>query len=193
MAESPLPSCSILLLAGGRGLRMGGRDKGLIEWRNRPLIAWMHSVVRPLTDDLLLSCNRNQEQYAPYADRLISDGQSDYSGPLAGIRTGLAAARHPWLMVLPCDAPLIDAPLLRLLHASAIRDHDHPLMVRRSEQWEPLFCMIPLHLGGQLEAAWQAGDRSPLHVLLTLGARALDLPENDPRLANLNTPELLQR
>nr|MBF3180021.1 NTP transferase domain-containing protein [Pseudomonas aeruginosa] len=104
MPDSALPPCSILLLAGGRGQRMGGRDKGLIEWQGLPLIAHLHRLVRPLTDDLIVSCNRNQERYAAYADHLVSDDSRDFPGPLAGIRAGLAVARHPWLLVLPCDA-----------------------------------------------------------------------------------------
>jgi molybdopterin-guanine dinucleotide biosynthesis protein A len=54
----------VLLLSGGRGQRMGGRDKGLLDWRGRPLIAWLHDLTRPLSDDLIISCNRNTERYA---------------------------------------------------------------------------------------------------------------------------------
>ena len=97
MPDPLLPSCSILLLAGGRGQRMGGQDKGLVEWQGRPLIAWLHETVQPLTDDLLLSCNRNRARYSAYADRLISDEEQGFPGPLAGIRSGLAAARNAWI------------------------------------------------------------------------------------------------
>eukprot|EP01034_Spumella_vulgaris_P009301 gene9301-11812_t len=79
--SSPLP-CSILLLAGGRGQRMGGLDKGLLDWHGQPLIAHLHQLVRPLTDDLIISCNRNQAQYAPYGDQLVSDDSPDFPGPL---------------------------------------------------------------------------------------------------------------
>lgn len=106
MTDSTFQSCSILLLAGGRGQRMGGQDKGLLEWRGRPLIAWLHDVARPLTDELLLSCNRNHARYAGYADLLVSDDEDGFPGPLAGIRAGLAAASHRWLLLLPCDTPL---------------------------------------------------------------------------------------
>ena len=58
---------SVVLLAGGRGQRMGGLDKGLVHWQARPMIAWLHEVVRPLTDDLIISCNRNQQAYGAYA------------------------------------------------------------------------------------------------------------------------------
>ncbi|WP_417780363.1 molybdenum cofactor guanylyltransferase MobA [Stutzerimonas xanthomarina] len=193
MTQHWMANCSILLLAGGRGQRMGGRDKGLVEWHGRPLVAWPHRIARPLTDDLLISCNRNQPRYAAFADRLVGDDARDFQGPLAGIRAGLAAAYHPWLMVLPCDAPLVDEALLTQLYATAQQEPDTPLMVRRGAQWEPLFCVIPVSLAPAIESAWQKGERSNLKILLTLRARALDLHIDDSRLANLNSPELLSQ
>ena len=191
MRQSMLADCSILLLAGGRGQRMGGKDKGLMAWHGQPLVAWSHRIARPLTDDLLISCNRNHALYAEFADRLVSDDEPNYPGPLAGIRAGLAAARHSWLLVLPCDAPMIDEALLNELYSAAQTAPDTPFMVRREAQWEPLFCVIPVGLRPAIEAAWQQGGRSNRNVLLALGARALEVPLHDARLANLNSPELL--
>lgn len=191
MQQSRLSDCSILLLAGGRGQRMGGQDKGLVEWHGKPLIAWAQCIARRLTNDLIVSCNRNQQQYATFADRLVGDNESGFLGPLAGIRAGLAAARHSWVMILPCDAPLIDEPLLLQLYAKAQEKPDTAVMVRRGEQWEPLFCIIPVVCAAAIESAWQAGERSNYKVLLALQARALKLDMDDPRLANLNSPELL--
>ena len=180
--------CSVLLLAGGRGQRMGGHDKGLLDWRGRPLIAWVHDLVRPLTDDLIVSCNRNQERYAAFADRLVSDERSDFPGPLAGIRAGLQAAHHSQLLVLPCDAPLLDRALLDdLLNQAGSR----PVMVRQGEYWQPLFSLLPTALGADLERAWLAGERSPQHWLRQFDPQAVLCTETDPRLANLNTPDLL--
>ena len=191
MINNRLSSCSILILAGGRGSRMGGQDKGLVMWHGQPLIAWLHAVARPLTDDLIISCNRNQNRYAALADQLVVDEEQAFPGPLAGIRAGLTVARNEWLMVLPCDAPLIDRPLLTDLYQAAIRDPNRPLMLRQGPQWQPLFCMIPLSAASQIEAAWRDGARSNRDVLLKLGAGSLDLCPADPRLANLNTPDLL--
>lgn len=190
-AVHALPPCSVLLLAGGRGQRMGGADKGLVEFAGRPLIAWLSERVRPLSDDLLISCNRNAERYAPWADRLVTDDSADFPGPLAGIRAGLAAMRHAWLLVLPCDAPLVDAALLEQMRRQAGRAPQRPLLLRRGGQWEPLFCLIPRCLQGELERAWQAGERSPRRWLLAADAQALDCAPDDPRLANLNTPAAL--
>jgi len=190
-SNNALPPCSILLLAGGRGQRMGGQDKGLVEWRGEPLIAHLHRQSRDLTDDLIISCNRNPERYAPYADQLVHDDVGDFPGPLAGIRAGLKAARHPYLLVLPCDVPNIDSDLLGNMRESASQHPDRPLMIRHGEHWEPLLCVIPRALAGAFEHAWHGGERSPGRIMRTLHAVALQCPADDPRLANLNTPELL--
>lgn len=190
-SNTPLPPCSILLLAGGRGQRMGGRDKGLIEWHGEPLIAHLQRKTRPLTDDLIISCNRNLEKYAPYADRLVHDDDGAFPGPLAGIRAGLQVAHHRYLMVLPCDVPRIDAALLHNMLETASQHPDKPLMLRHGEHWEPLLSVIPVALRDTFESAWQDGERSPGRIMRTLGATALQCPDNDPRLANLNTPDLL--
>ncbi|WP_248743801.1 MULTISPECIES: molybdenum cofactor guanylyltransferase MobA [unclassified Pseudomonas] len=190
-SNTQLSPCSVLLLAGGRGQRMGGQDKGLIEWHGEPLIAHLQRKVRPLTDDLIISCNRNRERYAPFADQLVTDDQEDFPGPLAGIRAGLRAARHSHLLVLPCDVPRIDLPLLQSMRETASLNPENPLMLRHDEHWEPLLCVIPVALLPAFEEAWHEGERSPGRLMRSLGAQALICPDNDPRLANLNTPELL--
>ncbi len=188
MPSIPPVPCSVLLLSGGRGQRMGGRDKGLIDWRGRPLIAWLHALVRPLTDDLIISCNRNAERYGRYADQLVSDDSPDFPGPLAGIRAGLKAARHDHLLVLPCDAPLLDRELLDALLAQA---GEHPVMLHRGGYWEPLFAVLPTRLKEAVEQAWLAGERSPQRIFRERSPVAVECDIDDPRLANLNSPELL--
>jgi len=187
-APTTLPGCSVLLLAGGRGQRMGGADKGLLDWQGRPLIAWLHELVRPLTDDLLISCNRNAERYAPFADRLVSDDEADFQGPLAGIRAGLRAARQANVLILPCDAPQLDRQLLEALLSLA---GERAVVVRQGEFLEPLFSVIPRALHADLEQAWQAGERSPQRWLRSLDPLTVECPLGDPRLANFNTPDLL--
>ncbi|MDO9616089.1 MAG: molybdenum cofactor guanylyltransferase MobA [Pseudomonas sp.] len=187
-AATTLPRCSVLLLAGGRGQRMGGADKGLLNWQGRPLIAWLQELVRPLTDDLIISCNRNAERYAPYADRLVSDDEADFQGPLAGIRAGLRAARQANMLILPCDAPQLDRSLLEALLSLA---GERAVVVRQGAFLEPLFSVIPRALHADLEQAWQAGERSPQRWLRSLDPLTVACPLDDPRLANLNTPDLL--
>lgn len=191
IASETLAPCSILLLAGGQGQRMGGRDKGLITWRGAPLIEHLQRLTRPLTDDLIISCNRNHEQYAALADQLVQDDQSDFPGPFAGIRAGLAVARHEILLVMPCDTPLLDLQLLNGLRRTAAANPGKPVMVRDGEQWEPLLCCIPTTHRQVFEQNWLQGQRSPRRTMAELGAVALQCEAGDPRLANFNTPDLL--
>ena len=186
-----LPPCSILILAGGRGQRMGGRDKGLVAWQGEPLVAHVQRVVRPLSDDLVISCNRNQEAYRTYADQLVGDAEADFPGPLAGVIAGLKVARHEWMVVLACDAPLVDRDLIEALSRLAVAS-DSAAMVRQGGFWQPMFSVLPRRILPMLEQAWAAGERSLQKALLRETVQGLECTEDDRRLSNFNSPERLQ-
>jgi molybdopterin-guanine dinucleotide biosynthesis protein A len=186
-----LPPCSVLILAGGRGQRMGGRDKGLLEWRGEPLVAHIHRTVRPLSDDMVISCNRNQQAYAVYANQLVGDAEGDFPGPLAGVIAGLKAARHEWVVLLACDAPLVDRALIDALRQVAMAG-DSVAMVRQGGYWQPMFSVLPRRVLPVLEQAWAGGERSLQKALLLEAVQGLECVDDDPRLSNFNSPELLQ-
>ncbi|MFJ4432360.1 molybdenum cofactor guanylyltransferase MobA [Pseudomonas sp. NPDC089395] len=186
-----LSHCSILILAGGRGQRMGGRDKGLVQWRGEPLVAHVQRIVQPLSDDVVISCNRNQDLYRPFADQLVGDAEADFPGPLAGVIAGLAAARHEWVVVLACDAPLVDRGLIEDLLKLAVAN-DSAAMVRQGGYWQPMFSVLPRRLLPGLEQAWAAGERSLQKALLVEAVQGLECAEGDARLSNFNSPDLLQ-
>lgn len=189
---APAAPVSVLLLAGGQGSRVGGQDKGLLSWQGAPMIAHLHARVRPLTDDLIISCNRNQGHYARYADRLVSDAEAGYPGPMAGLCAGLAVARHPRVLVLPCDVPGMDDALLATMLLRQAEAPNAPLLIRQGGAWEPLICVVPASARAAFEAAWAKGERSPRQVLLRLNPQALDCPADDPRLRNLNSAALME-
>ena len=180
--------CSILLLAGGRGQRMGGQDKGWVRWKGRALIEHMHHVVRPLTDDLIISCNRNHDRYRPLADQLITDPTDEFPGPLIGIIEALTIARHQYLLVLPCDAPRIDREMLQHLCQCA---GPRPVMIRQGDFWQPLFSLLPTTLLPALQRQWQSGQRSVQRALIEHDPLALHYPADDPRLNNFNELAML--
>lgn len=106
-----------LVLAGGEGRRMAGRDKGLMSLANKPLVEYAIECLQPLVDDLTISCNRNQEMYQHYQFECISDDHSDsgLQGPMAGLAAGLKHAKHEWLLVMPCDTPLMTTDVMSQL------------------------------------------------------------------------------
>jgi molybdopterin-guanine dinucleotide biosynthesis protein A len=117
------PEIGAVILAGGRGTRMGGADKGLVDYRGRPLVEWVLDALRPQIDDLCISANRNIERYAAYGVPVVTDSVPDFAGPLAGVLAALEAHPARWLLAVPCDVPALPADLaLRLLHAACAAD-----------------------------------------------------------------------
>lgn len=116
--ESPI-KISGLILAGGEGRRMSGRDKGLISLAGKPLVAYAINCIESLVDDLAISCNRNKDLYADYQLPCISDNtrniEMSFAGPMAGLVVGLKQAKHDWLLVMPCDTPLMTKTVMMQL------------------------------------------------------------------------------
>lgn len=181
---------SFLVLAGGQGSRMGGADKGLVVWQGKPLIRHIHDTIRPFTDDLIISCNRNRREYLRYSDQIIGDAESGFPGPLAGVIAGMAIARHDRCVLLPCDAPGVDSTLINELMLTGRRT-SAAVMLRQGNQWQPMFSVIPKGYFPALQTAWNEGQRSLMRVLLTLDVQPLDIPEDDSRLDNINSLEQL--
>lgn len=102
-----LPPLSALILAGGAGSRMGGRDKGLLLYQGQPMIAQVCQRLPPQVQQRVISCNRHLEQYAEYGevvrDQVDAAHADAYAGPLAGLISALPHCQHPWVIVMPCD------------------------------------------------------------------------------------------
>ncbi len=98
---------------------MEGRDKGLITLANKPLVEYAIECLQPLVDDLAISCNRNQALYQGYQLNCLSDTKVEqgFQGPMAGLATGLKHAKHDWLLVMPCDTPLMTTAMMSQLVA----------------------------------------------------------------------------
>lgn len=110
-----------VVLAGGRGRRMGGVDKGLVDYRGRPLIAWSLAALAPQVDELVISANRNLDAYAAFGYRVLPDTLPGYPGPLAGVLAALDASSADWLLAAPCDAPNLPPDLVERLLDTARR------------------------------------------------------------------------
>lgn len=179
---------STLLLAGGQGSRLGGIDKGLVSFDGEPVAERLSRLLAQHGNEVLISCNRNADKYRQWADRLVHDPQPDYPGPLLGILSAMRVASGSHLLVVPCDMPLLDAPLLQALIALARERPEQAIALQSGNQLQPLICILPLALLGALEQAWQAGQRSPRRWLIEQQVVTLTIAADDPRLLNANTP-----
>jgi molybdopterin-guanine dinucleotide biosynthesis protein A len=189
------PEITGLVLAGGRGARMGGADKGLQLFRGKALVDHAIERLAPQVGDLLISANRNLDVYAARAARVLVDADVEFAGPLAGILAGLRAARSPWLMVVPCDTPRLPPDLVaRLAQAlpptpegrGAVVMRDHPAQGFRLE---PVCCLLRTDLADELERYLASGQRKVGQwVSMHATPVVFDRAEDAEAFTNVNTP-----
>ncbi|KAA0013681.1 molybdenum cofactor guanylyltransferase [Billgrantia pellis] len=176
-----------LILAGGQGRRMGGRDKGLECFAGRPLVDHVYARLVGQVAEVLISANRNLETYRTYADRIVSDPESGFQGPLMGIYTGLRAATTPWLLVVPCDMPALPDNLLVRL-AAGVGEHDIAV-VHDGERLHPVVALLRTNLANALRAALSSGERKVGRWYAGHAWVPVDFSESREAFANLNTED----
>lgn len=100
-----------IVLAGGAGRRMGGRDKGLLPFRDGFLIEPVLAALAPQMDELIISANRHLPDYRAFGFNVVSDPRAEegtepeYPGPVAALRHCGNEASNDWLLLAPCDMP----------------------------------------------------------------------------------------
>jgi molybdopterin-guanine dinucleotide biosynthesis protein A len=185
-----------LILAGGRAQRMGGIDKGLIPFLEKPLIASAIGRLQNQVGPILINANRNITKYATYGYPVILDETPDFSGPLAGFSAGLKVCKTPYMLTSPCDSPLLPLDLASQL-ANEMERGDFQLVYASSQEangkvWsQPVFCLMRADLLESLECFLQKGDLKIDRWFNEL--RSGTVIFNDANaFANVNTPEELQ-
>jgi molybdenum cofactor guanylyltransferase len=185
-----------LILAGGRGSRMGGVDKGLQNHLGVPLA--MHALLRlgPQVGELMINANRNLGAYESMGVPVWPDALPDYAGPLAGFLAGLERCETPYLVTVPCDSPLFPddlvARLAQALEAQAADIAMAATIEDGKQQVQPVFCLMKAELMESLVRFTQEGQRkidkwTALH-------RVVEVPFDDAKaFANANTLAELQQ
>lgn len=200
----PTQDVTGLILAGGRGSRMGGVDKGLQNFQGLPMALTALMRLAPQVGEVMINANRNLSAYESFGTPVWPDGLADYAGPLAGFLVGLERAETPYLVTVPCDCPGFPLDLVARL-GDALLAHDAEIAMASAPETDrqgltrirpqPVFCLLRTdlleslvrftHAGGRKIDAWTA-----LHKTVTV---PFDTPEDAPHaFANVNTLNDLQ-
>ena len=177
-----------VVLAGGRGRRMNGQDKGLLPLRGRPLAAQVLEILRLQVTRLLISANRNLELYSALGAPVITDTFPGFQGPLAGMLAGLRSAETDWVLFVPCDAASLPADLALRLRRALCADTKAAYATTQGNHFYTC-CLLHRSLADEIEAALRAGRRAVHDFLAAHAAVAVDFPGWPAELRNLNTPE----
>jgi len=196
-----------LILAGGRGSRMGGVDKGLQNFMGLPLA--LHTLTRLQMGggvrQIMINANRNLAAYESFGVPVWPDVLADDTGPLAGFLTGLERCETPYLLTVPCDTPLLPLDLAQRL-AAALEAEDADIAMaaapeagkdgHRQVRTQPVFCLLRAGLLESLlrftqDGGRKIGDWTALHPTAVV---AFDAPGDDPQaFFNANTLAELQQ
>ena len=187
-------SITAVILAGGRGSRMGGVDKGLLAFNGQPLVEHAIERIAPQVHQVIINANRNLETYRAFGAQVFPDHDTEFSGPLSGFIVGLSHCKTPYLLTIPCDTPFFPLDVAnRLLNELKTRKANIAIAAQAG-QTHPVFCLIKkellsdlvtfMHNGGRKIGAWAEAQKT---VLVNF-----DLPSDDPlAFSNANTFEEL--
>ncbi len=164
-----------LVLAGGQGRRMGGRDKGLVDYKGKPLVDWVIERLLPQVDELLISANRNLGEYSERGFRVLPDAVQDFLGPLAGMQAGLQVARHEWMLSVPCDVPHLPQDLV--MHMAEHAAGREAVFARDAERDHPAILLLNKACLPKLMGYLEKGGRSVKGFLGALNVEAAFFPD----------------
>jgi len=190
----PGADTTLSILAGGKGLRLGGVAKGLLRWEGRTVLEHLLELA-PLCADVLL-VTEDVASYASFGVRAVADLVPGKGAP-GGVHAALVAARTPWVLAVACDMPFIRPAAVRLI-LDARTDAVDVVCFEVAGRLEPLLAAYRTSLSTVFGEALQSG---PSLRGLIAGSRTKVLPEAvlravDPQgqsVQSINAPEDLRQ
>lgn len=181
-----------IILAGGKSRRMGGVDKGLMDFLGKPMVAHVLQRLAPQVDEVLINANREAERYAALGPPVVQDDIAGFAGPLAGLHKGMRVAAHPYVLTVPCDSPLLPMNLVQRLMQGLIERDADLAVAKTGAQAHPVFCLCRKSLLPDLEQFLNDGGRKIDAWYGRLNVAEVAFDDNPQAFANINTPgELL--
>ena len=184
--SDPTFPVSAVILAGGRATRMGGDDKGWVPLVGQPLIVHVLERLRPQVDEVLINANRSQARYQALAP-VIGDGNDDFQGPLAGMQAGLTAARHDWVLFVPCDGPALPRDLMARFRA-ALTPQTELVVAHDGEHLQPVVALLHRSLLPSLQRALAEGERKTGAWFARHRMTVVPFADAPDAFINLNSP-----
>jgi molybdenum cofactor guanylyltransferase len=148
-----------VILAGGQGRRMGGQDKGLIEFDGQPLVAILIDQLEHQLSNIMINANRNRERYQAFGYPVVSDQLDDYQGPLAGFACAMNTVDTDFILTLPCDGPRLAADYVARFIASQAQTGAPVCVADDGERLQPVHALISVDLLSSLNSFLDSGDR----------------------------------
>lgn len=178
-----------VILCGGRGQRMGGSDKGLVELQGKPLVEYAIDILRSQVGELMINANRNQEIYKRYGLEVISDIEGGFLGPLAGLASAMQATKMGLLIGVPCDSPLLPADLVQRLYEKWSEQGADIAVASSGDRLQPVFSLLRANLLSSLLDYLAKGERRIDSWYNQHAMVEVDFSDIPQAFLNVNKPE----
>ena len=194
-----------VVLAGGRGRRMGGGDKGLVAFGQSALASVAVRRLQAQTCAVIINANRNFEEYHKLGCKVVGDAvientnrgddnknvddnRCQFAGPLAGMLAGMRAAAGEWVLFVPCDCPFFPATLAADLAAGANNNKADIAVAVANGRAQPVFMLARRNLADDL-AAFIGGGGRKIDLWYARHRYAEVQFADSAAFDNINTPE----
>ena len=182
-----------VILAGGQGRRMGGQDKGLLEFDGRLMIEILIEHLQGQQLDILINANRNHATYESYGYPVIGDELEDYQGPLAGFASAMATVTSRYILTLPCDSPMLAHNFVDRFIETQDRTESPICVAHDGERLQPVYALIDTQLLDDLNRFLDSGERKIDRWYAQHNYAQVDFSNDTVMFQNINTPEDQQR
>jgi Molybdopterin-guanine dinucleotide biosynthesis protein A len=189
---------SSLLLAGGLGTRLNGREKALMVCQDSTLLEHTLAVLEDVSDEVIISLRDNEQvqQFSEYlGSRKVVTDQIRNAGPLAGMLSGFEEACGDYVFTVACDMPFLNGRLIDMMF-DTVGEHDALIPISEYGKKEPLHSVYRRDkMLAAIETAMDGGHRSilapvsSLENVLYLDADSMKKIDKDLKsFVNINTP-----
>ena len=182
-----------VILAGGMGRRMGGLDKGLLDFDGRLMVEILIEALQHQQLDIAINANRNQSQYQSYGYPVFNDDLDGFQGPLAGFASAMAVVDTDYILTLPCDGPLISDNFAERFIEIHDREQASICVAHDGERLQPVYALIDTGLLDNLRQFLHSGERKIDRWYSQYGYARVDFSAEAAMFENMNTPEDKQR
>lgn len=177
-----------VILSGGAGRRAGNRDKGTILWRGLPLIAHVRDSLAPQVGRIIISCNRNADFYADYAETTFPDLRADYQGPMAGLEAAASHVDTDYVLIAPCDTPVLPDDLVQCLLVGLLKEDSDGCYARANDRNHYLCVLLKRSCLETVGVYLDGGGRAVRHWLAEHKITAVNFPAGCGEFQNINKP-----
>lgn len=178
-----------VVLAGGLSRRMDRQDKGLITLANKPMVRYVLDRLQPQVQHIRINANQNQAQYAQFGYEVFADKLPGFMGPLTGMYSALVDTKADYVLVVPCDCPLLPKDLAARMVQQLLAEDADVAVATDGERDHSVVLLIKPELAESIRTFLDTGRRRVDMWYGDFRVTRVSFADQPEAFVNVNTPE----